>query len=467
MSSNPAPLVTVYIPCRNYGRFLEQAVQSVFAQLHRNWELFIIDEASDDDTPAVAERLRQLDPGRIRVVTNAAPTGLQRVANTMLGLAGGKYIMRLDADDWLDECALLLMVAKLEADEALGLVYGNYFYTDPNGKVLGVERRHKLGVEDNAGHLPPHGACTMVRTRALKAVGGYSEDVNAQDGWELWYKLSRRVGAASLEPPLFYYRQHGASLSRDSQRLLKARAKIMERVSRALEGSYQPTCMAVIGVRESYPGFEGVPYREFEGSSLLERAINSATQAERVTDVVVSSQSQAVLDFSERLEREGRVAPHRRLLREDDATAGSVPIREVMLQAGESHRAAHGVLPDVAAFLSIHAVNRRAEHMDKALNVLRITESDCVVSVQEERDPLFAHGAEGLWLLNPGRFQDLSYDRERLYRFNGALIATWWEALQAQGLLGEKIAYIEMSSEDSLQIKDKAMLSPSAPSGCG
>ncbi|MBK1646788.1 hypothetical protein CKO25_19525 [Thiocapsa imhoffii] len=454
-----SPLVTVYVPCRNYGRYLTQCVESVLGQLYTEWELILVDEASSDDSAAIAEDLRRRQPDRITVVQNPEPIGLQKLANRVLGMANGKYMMRLDADDWLDEGALLLMVSKLEATPGVGLVYGNYFYTDAEGQVLGMERRHRLGAEDRAGHLPPHGACTMFRTRALKAVGGYSEDIDAQDGWELWYKLANRVGAASLDLPVFYYRQHDTSLSRDYQRLLTARSRIFARIGNGLEGGYKPTCAAVIPVRESYPGFEGVPYREYEGRSLLERAISSAAEASVVTTVIVSSQSQRVLDFAARLEAEGRVPVHARVLRDDLGTSSAkLPIRDIMLHAGHYYAELTGTSPDVVVFLSIHAVHRRTEHLEKAINVLRITESDSVVSVQEEREPVFAHGPDGLSLLNPGRFDDLSYDRERLYTFNGAILSIWWEILQQESLLGDKVAYIEMSPEDSLQIKNATML---------
>lgn len=453
------PLVTVYVPCRNYGKYLAQCVESVLAQLYTEWELIIVDEASTDDTAVIAEAMRRRQPDRITILHNSVAIGLQKLANRVLGIAKGKYLMRLDADDWLDESALLLMVTKLEVTPRAGLVYGNHFYTDPDGRVLGMERRHRLGEEDMAGHLPPHGACTLFSTRALKAVGGYSEDVDAQDGWELWFKLINRVGAVNLEVPVFYYRQHGTSLSRDYKRLLTARSRIFERISNSLEGSYKPTCAAVIPVRESYPGFEGVPYRELDGRSLLERAILAASGSSRVTQVIVSSKSRNVLDYAERLEMEDRVPKHARLLRvKVDDIPGSVPIRDIMLHAGEYYREVAGTFPDVVTFLSIHAFRRGSKHIDKALNVLRITESDSVVSVQEEREPLFCHGPDGLRVLNPGRFQDISYDRERLFRFNGAIIATWWEVLQSGALLGDKVGYIEMSLEDSGQIKTASML---------
>jgi len=443
----------VYIPCRDYGRYLPKAIESVLAQLYSNWELLIIDEASSDNTADVAEQYSGKHPDKIKLTRNRKQLGLQRVANHVLGLANGKYIMRLDADDWLDEGALLLMVAKFESNTELGLVFGNYYYTNPDGDVIGVERRDKLGRVKNVAYHPPHGACTMVKTRALKRVGGYSEDINAQDGWELWYKFLREEEIAHLETPLFYYRQHDTSLSRDARRLLDARAQIFERAAQGLKGEYIPSCLAVIGARESYPGFTGVPYIEHEGRSLLARALDSAVGSEAVSEIVVSSESQQVLDYSESLERDGQVGRHRRVAREGVSTPGLVPIREILLHAGEVFRQLHGKYPDIVAFLSIHAIGRTNVHVSKALNVLRVTGSDSVVSVCEEREPLFRQGQEGLRLLNPGRLKDLSYDRERLYSYNGGVIAVWWEILTAGELLGNKIGYIEMSAEDSVQIK--------------
>ena len=451
MTSSSSPLVTVYIPCRNYGRFLGQALDSLRAQLHGNWEAIVVDEASDDDTPAIAARYAALDK-RIRTVRNATPIGVQKVANRVLGLAGGKYIVRLDADDWLDEGALLLMVAKLEANPDIGIVYGNYFYTNEAGNVIGTERRHRLGEEDMVGHLAPHGACTMVRARSLKAVGGYSEDINAQDGWELWYKLQNRVGAASLDVPVFYYRQHDTSLSRDNTRLLKARARIFEKIADRMGGAYVPTVLAVVAVRENYPDFEGVPYRIFEGRSLLERALSSASESRHVTHVALSSESQTVLDHASKLEETGAIASHRRLLRPAQAR-GALPIRDILHHAGLDHQDQHGAPPDILAFLSLHAVNRRADHLNDAVNTLRVTESDSVISVLPESEPLFAHGANGLALLNPGRFRDLAYDRERFYAFNGCVLASWWEIIESGELLGTKIGFVEMSEKDSFQIK--------------
>jgi CMP-N-acetylneuraminic acid synthetase len=446
-------IVTVYIPCRNYGHYLAQAVASVKRQLYKHWELFIIDDASVDRTAAIADDLRRQDPERIKVLYNTIPFGLQRIANRVLDLANGRYIVRLDADDWFDESALLLMVAKLESDPLLGLVYGNYFYTNQNGRVIGVERRHRLGAEHMTSYLPPHGACTMVRTRVLKAVGGYSDDVSAQDGWELWYKLAHRVKAASLEAPLFYYRQHEQSLSRDVDRLLTARANILAKTRAKLEGSYVPSCLAVIPVRESYPDFQGVPYRQLLGKSLLQHALESAQNAEGVTEIAVSSDSQKVLDFSRELTQNSQIKSHMQIARPQELAGSHIHLREILIHAAEQHYQAYNNHPDIILFLSLHAPFRQASHVDNVIDVLRISACDTVVTVCEEREPVFIHGKKGLKLLNPGRFDGLQFERETIYRFNGAVISVWWEVLKEVGVFGENIGHVMIDQKASLQIK--------------
>ena len=122
------PLVTVYIPSRNYGKFLKKSVQSVIDQLYLEWELFIIDEGSSDNTKTIAETYQKKYPTKIKLIQNKKPLGLQKLANYLLGIAKGKYIIRLDADDWFHEVALLSLVNKLEENPKAGIAYGNYFY---------------------------------------------------------------------------------------------------------------------------------------------------------------------------------------------------------------------------------------------------------------------------------------------------------------------------------------------------
>ena len=155
MNNLKEPLVSVYIPSRNYGKYLDKSIESVINQIYKNWELFIIDEDSKDDTLKIAKKYKNKYSKKITIIKNDKVLGLQRIANKIISIAKGKYIIRLDADDWLHEVALLIMVNKLEENSKAAIAYGNYFYTDEKGKIIGVEIRYKLGKEDLIGHIPP------------------------------------------------------------------------------------------------------------------------------------------------------------------------------------------------------------------------------------------------------------------------------------------------------------------------
>ena len=76
---------------------------------------------------------------------------------------------------------------------------------------------------------PAHGACTMVCTKLLKELGGYSEEFSCQDGYDLWIKLINKSKVEHVQKSLFYYRKHGTSLSTDKSRLLRTRADIIRK----------------------------------------------------------------------------------------------------------------------------------------------------------------------------------------------------------------------------------------------
>ena len=58
MNNLKEPLVSVYIPSRNYGKYLDKSIESVINQIYKNWELFIIDEDSKDDTLKIAKKYK-------------------------------------------------------------------------------------------------------------------------------------------------------------------------------------------------------------------------------------------------------------------------------------------------------------------------------------------------------------------------------------------------------------------------
>lgn len=114
------PLVSVVIPCYNYGAFIRQSIDSVLAQTFQNFEIIVVDDGSTDElTVSVLDALSCEKTTLIR----QANQGTSAARNHGTQRARGKYVCYLDADDLLDSTYLEKTVAALEADEGLGCCY--------------------------------------------------------------------------------------------------------------------------------------------------------------------------------------------------------------------------------------------------------------------------------------------------------------------------------------------------------
>ena len=218
------PEVTVYIVNHNYGRFIEDSIKSVLSQTFKDLELIIIDNGSNDNSKEIIKKYSKNRNIKIIFQKNI---GLNATNNVALNYSRGKFIMRLDADDYLDENALEIMYNKIKSDDRLGLVFPDYYLVDEKNDLIELVRRHdftKVKLFDQ----PAHGACTLIKKEILTLLNGYNELYKCQDGWDIWLRLIKNYKVVNVNLPLFYYRRHGKNLTNKEKKLFKTRAKIFQ-----------------------------------------------------------------------------------------------------------------------------------------------------------------------------------------------------------------------------------------------
>jgi CMP-N-acetylneuraminic acid synthetase len=434
------PLVSVYITNHNYGRFIEQSIESVRAQSLRDFELIIIDDGSTDNSREVIERYADR-PG-IRIIYQQKK-GLNVTNNIALRVARGRYIMRLDADDYLDPNALLVLSSRLEQEPELGLVFPDYYYVDAEGQMMGMERRHDFGQGVSVFDQPAHGACTMVRRQCLLDVGGYDERFTCQDGYDLWVKFVTAYKVANVNLPLFYYRQHGSNLTRNEDRILATRTDI-KRVH-AERRALIPDAVGVIAVRG--PGVDpgSLALEQIGGRSVLDRLIDAALGASRLRVVAVTSSDPAVaaavtprLAATSRLVWVDRPAELARLNVNIEPT-----LRLVLEQS-----AVEAIQPGAVALLSENFPLLEPRFIDDAVHTLGLFEVDKVISVRPETSMLYQHDGHGLHnILNQDRFTKL--EREALYRFAGGLTVWRTAMLRGDGEQAPRVGHVVVNQRSS------------------
>lgn len=109
-----SPLVSVLVPAFNDARYIATALNSIQDQTLGDYEVIISDDASTDATVAIAMEFARGD-SRLCVYTNPHNLGMSANWNRALGLAKGKYVFKLDADDALRPCCLEELVNDIES----------------------------------------------------------------------------------------------------------------------------------------------------------------------------------------------------------------------------------------------------------------------------------------------------------------------------------------------------------------
>jgi glycosyltransferase involved in cell wall biosynthesis len=243
-------LVSVIVPCFNYGRFLVQCLASLRAQSYSNWECLIVDDGSTDDSAQIAERLAA-DEKRVAYVRQTN-SGLSAARNAGLARARGEFIQFLDADDLLEPQKLQCQVEFLRAHPDVDVVVGSaaFFRSDPRRtRPLRMPRRlaHSVGEVPgeflrelvNRNFIPVNSV--LARRSALEEE---SSDVSlrAHEDWDLWLRCAvrgRRFALASWANGRALVRLHRANMSSARELMFATAIRVRQKIHGELPAALQ------------------------------------------------------------------------------------------------------------------------------------------------------------------------------------------------------------------------------------
>ncbi len=189
------PLVTVIMIFFNAEKFMQEAIESVFAQSYANWELLLVDDGSSDESTQLARRYAQEHPEHVRYLEHPGHHNHGMSATRNLGVrnARGTYVAFIDADDFWFPHKLERQVAILESEPRAEMVYGatQYWYgwtNQPEDHAkdyipeLGVEYQTVAEPPSLIPLLHPFGTGTapcpsdlMIRRKTIEQLGGFEE----------------------------------------------------------------------------------------------------------------------------------------------------------------------------------------------------------------------------------------------------------------------------------------------------
>jgi glycosyltransferase involved in cell wall biosynthesis len=195
------PRVSIIIPCYNHGAFIEEALNSVYAQTFTDYELIVVNDGSTD--PATNRLLGKLADNGLKVLqtSNRGPAAAR---NEGISRCRGKYVLPLDADDRIAAPFLEQTVGILDRDPEVGVVYSHVElfglaggeWPQPEFSLQGILFENMIV------------ASAVFRRSDWERVGGYSTAMmHGWEDWDFWLSLVA-LGRTVVRLPekLFFYR---------------------------------------------------------------------------------------------------------------------------------------------------------------------------------------------------------------------------------------------------------------------
>lgn len=210
------PLITTIIPVYNCELYVKESILSILEQTYTNFELFVVDDGSTDNTLLIVNDIAKKD-GRIRIIKNSENKGQSACMNMAIKQANGNYIARMDADDFSTNDRLYLQVKYLEENQDVFLCGTGVMLCDENllpiTKWDTVYSSSEINAQLNLleGKIPIKHSSIMYRKNSQVL---YRDKITYAQDLDLFLRLnSYNFKMTNIKEVCLYYRQHPNSIS--------------------------------------------------------------------------------------------------------------------------------------------------------------------------------------------------------------------------------------------------------------
>lgn len=221
MDKEEKDLVSIIIPVHNAGRFLKDTINSIKKQTYQNWEVFLVDDCSRDNSADIIKEFSDEDT-RIKLITLEQNGGAAVARNTGIDNAKGKYIVFLDADDLWNVEKLEKQINFMKKNDCAFSFTGYEFANENgqgNGKVVTVPQTitYKQALKNTTIFTSTvMFDMTKLNKEQIKMPKVKSEDTAT------WWKILKEINSAyGLNENLTYYRRSENTLSSNKIEAIK------------------------------------------------------------------------------------------------------------------------------------------------------------------------------------------------------------------------------------------------------
>ena len=211
------PVISVIVAAYNQERYISRCLRSLIAQTidRDKFEIVVINDGSTDRSSAVLGEFI----GEIVLIDNEKNIGLPASLNKAIRRARSPFVVRVDADDYVNSQFLHLLHEFLRENKYMDAVACDYLLVDDQEEVLG--RKNCL--------TDPIACGIMFRTEQLIDIGLYDETFLLHEETDLRLRFTKKYQVHRLELPLYRYRRHENNSTNDIAAMEHHRQRLIQK----------------------------------------------------------------------------------------------------------------------------------------------------------------------------------------------------------------------------------------------
>lgn len=202
------------MPVYNAEKYVREAIESILSQTYKKFEFIIIDDASTDSTLNILKSIRAKDK-RIILMRNIKNLGVTKSLNKALKEAHGKYIIRMDADDWSypERFALQVEFMKNHADVVVSGSYVEVCDSKLKPKYIRKYHHEDANIRRHIFRYSPFAHPATIWVGEILKREQYDERIRICQDYELYFRVGKIGKFMNLPKSLLKLRMHDTSIT--------------------------------------------------------------------------------------------------------------------------------------------------------------------------------------------------------------------------------------------------------------
>jgi len=208
------PRTSIIITTYNGEKFVARAIESALSQTDKDREIIVVDDASTDGTREILDKYKK----EVKLIFHKKNKKVSAALNSAIKIAKGRYIVRLDDDDYFAPELVEKEANFLDKNPNIDFLYCDYYLVNETEEIIG-----EIELPEYSPNVIHHkylvAVGTMVRRKVFDEIGLFDEKIYHQEMYDFYLRMVKKFKGFHFKEKLFFYTRRPGQVTQNLQKL--------------------------------------------------------------------------------------------------------------------------------------------------------------------------------------------------------------------------------------------------------